>query len=62
MPNIIVPVCGGLIITKIGKGWGLFIFSSIITIGQIICAIGGWVENFSLLVLGRGIHGLGGES
>ena len=62
MPNMIVPVCGGLVLGKIGKGWGLFIFSAIITIGQTICAIGGWVQNFTLLVLGRGIHGLGSES
>ena len=33
MPNMIVPVCGGLVLGKIGKGWGLFIFSTIITIG-----------------------------
>ena len=62
LPNMIVPVCGGLILSKIGKGWGLFMFSSIITIGQIICAFGGWFDSFTMLVFGRGIHGLGGES
>lgn len=62
MPNMIVPVCGGLILSRIGKGWGLFIFSTIITLGQTICAFGGWLSSFKLLVLGRAIHGLGGES
>lgn len=62
LPNMIVPVCGGLILSKIGKGWGLFIFSLIITLGQVICAFGAWFDNYFLLVLGRGIHGLGSES
>lgn len=59
---MIVPVCGGLILSRIGKDWTLFIFSAIITIGQFICAIGGWVDSFTLLVIGRGIHGTGSES
>lgn len=59
---MIVPVCGGLILTKIGKGWGLLIFSLIITLGQLICAFGAWFDCFLLLVIGRGIHGLGSES
>ena len=33
LPNMIVPLFGGLILIKIGKGWGLTIFSAIITIG-----------------------------
>lgn len=61
-PNMIIPVCGGLILSRIGKDWTLFIFSAIITIGQLICAFGGWFENFTLLVIGRGIHGTGSES
>ena len=61
-PNMIVPICGGLILNTIGKGCGLFFFSTTITVGQLICAVGGWVNSFWLLVLGRGIHGMGSES
>ena len=61
LPNMIIPVCGGMMIGKIGKHWGLVIFSVIITLGQTICALGGWIECFVLLVFGRGIHGLGSE-
>lgn len=59
---MIVPVCGGMILSKIGKGWGLLIFSLIITVGQAVCAFGAWFDCFLLLVIGRGIHGLGSES
>ena len=62
MPNMIVPVCGGLILGRIGRGWGLLIFSFIITLGQFICALGGWFDCFVLLVVGRGIHGMGSET
>lgn len=61
LPNMIIPVCGGMIIGKIGRAWGLIMFSVIITLGQTICALGGWFGCFTLLVVGRGIHGLGSE-
>jgi len=35
--------------------------SSLVTAGQYILAIGGYMESFSVLVFGRIIQGLGGE-
>lgn len=62
LPNMVIPVCGGIILSKIGRSNGLILFSLIITIGQSICALGGWFDCFLLLVIGRGIHGMGSES
>ena len=46
----------------IGKDKTLMTFSTIITVGQFICACGGWIGNFTMLVVGRCIHGMGSES
>jgi MFS family permease len=59
---MILPLCGGKIIDKLGKGNGLIITSVILTAGQILITIGGKYEKFTFLVLGRGLFGIGNET
>ena len=47
---------------KLGVRLGLILFTVIITIGQFIFAIGGYRENFAIMLVGRFIFGLGGEN
>jgi len=62
MPNMILPIFGGLFLDKIGIRSGLLLFTSILTIGQLVFMMGGYQANFNLMLAGRVIFGLGGES
>lgn len=53
LPNIVLPMFSGVLLTKIGYGNGLLLTSFIILIGQIIQAMGGYRTSFNLLLLGR---------
>ena len=41
---------------------GLILFTVVLTIGQLVFTIGGYEESYSIMMLGRFIFGLGGES
>ena len=59
--NVIIPLFGGLLIDKLSIRIALFLFSSTIIIGQTIFMIGGAQLNYTLMLIGRLIFGLGGE-
>ncbi|EGR34415.1 major facilitator superfamily domain protein [Ichthyophthirius multifiliis] len=63
-PNIALPLFGGIFIDIVGVRKGIFIFTFILIIGQLLCSIGVLhsVNNFSVILVGRVIFGLGGES
>lgn len=61
-PNIIFPFFGGVLIDKIGVRVAIFIFSSILIVGQIIFMIGGYSQSFGILLFGRVVFGIGSES
>lgn len=62
LPNIIIPLFGGFLIQKIGKGNGLILTSFLVTVGQVLSSIGGFTKSFALLIFGRALYGIGGET
>ncbi len=61
-PNILLPMFGGILIDRLGIRIGIIFFSSLLIIGQFFVMLGGIWTNYNLLILGRVIFGLGGES
>ena len=56
------PVLGGIFLDKIGIGPGLIFFTVIIAFGQFVVCIGGYMTNFGVMVFGRALYGVGGDS
>jgi len=62
-PNVILPLVGGYLMDSVfGIRLGTNIFAFIICIGQVAFALGGVIDSFVLMQLGRFIFGIGGES
>jgi len=61
IPNIILPLFGGMFLDRFGIRTGLVLFTFILTIGQFVYMVGGFKNNFNLLLAGRIIFGMGGE-
>ncbi len=61
MPNIILPFIGGYMVMKLGVRSTYLLFSALVMIGQLICAIGCQYTSINIMLLGRMIFGLGGE-
>ena len=61
-PNIILPLLGGLLIDRMGIRIGVILFSFLLIVGQFFFMLGGIMKSYGLLILGRVIFGLGGES
>jgi len=59
---MVLPLFGGILIDKIGIRLGLILFTVVLTIGQLVFTIGGYQESYWIMMLGRFIFGLGGES
>ena len=62
IPNIFLPMAGGLLIDKVGLYFSLTLFSSLCLTGQLLVAVGCSVGSIELMLLSRFIFGLGGES
>lgn len=62
MPNIILPFFGGMLIDKIGVRKSIIIFSFTLILGQGIVVIGGYTLIYYVMLLGRGVFGMGSES
>ena len=61
-PNTVVPILGGIFVSKYGEKISALLFSLIIFIGQMVFTFGIWSNSYSLMVAGRVIFGLGGEN
>ena len=61
-PNAILPLFGGYFVDKFGTNICLFVFSGLLTVGQALFAIGLSSSSYPLMVTGRVVFGLGGES
>lgn len=59
--NIILPLVGGFLIDKLSIRLSLFVFSSILIVGQSVFLVGGSTMNYTCMLIGRLIFGLGGE-
>lgn len=62
LPNVILPVVGGVLIFKFGYRTMFLVFGISVLIGQLIFSIGCSIKNIPLMLFGRIIFGLGGES
>ena len=62
VPNVILPFFGGYFVDRLGVRMCLIIFSILITLGQLVFAIGLSAKSWPLMFLGRVVFGLGGEN
>ncbi|KAJ3271660.1 hypothetical protein HDV01_006439 [Terramyces sp. JEL0728] len=62
IPNMFLPFFSGYISNKIGSSNFLILLSSLITTGQFFFAIGTQMKNIYIMLFGRLIFGLGGET
>jgi MFS family permease len=57
-PNVILSLIGGVLVDRVlGVRIGTVVFSLLITVGQVIFALGGIVDNFNLMLVGRFVFG-----
>ena len=61
VPNIILPLLGGIFVDKVGIRFALILFCFATTLGQLIFSKGGFEDSYMTMLLGRFIFGLGGE-
>jgi len=62
VPNIIIPLIGGILLDKIGSRKSLLLFTVCVLIGQGVVTIGGYGNNFGVMLVGRMLFGMGSES
>eukprot|EP00900_Chrysochromulina_parva_P027597 jgi/Chrpa1/9471/Chrysochromulina_OHIO_Genome00018056-RA len=62
IPNIVLPLFGGLLVDKAGLYISLNLFSALILVGQAVFATGCSLGSLPLMLVGRFLFGLGGES
>ncbi|KAG5461761.1 MAG: major facilitator superfamily domain-containing protein, partial [Olpidium bornovanus] len=61
-PNVVLPVIGGLLVDRLGPARMLVGFTLCVIVGQSMFAWGVSTRSFGLMVFGRLVFGLGGES
>ena len=62
IPNMALPIFGGILLDSVGIRSGLIMFCVVLTIGQFVFMLGGYNLNYSEMLAGRVIFGMGGES
>jgi nitrate/nitrite transporter NarK len=62
LPNIILPLLGGLVIDRISIRVALALYAFFLIIGQSIFAYGTSQKDFTIMIIGRIVFGFGGES
>lgn len=62
VPNIFLPMVGGVLVDKVGLYLSLNLFSALILAGQLVLSIGCSLHSLPLMLVGRFLFGLGGES
>lgn len=62
LPNVVLPLFGGFLIDKWGQGRMILSFSLLVFCGQLVIAFGCSIKSFSVILLGRFLFGIGGES
>jgi MFS family permease len=63
IPNLVLPLIGGVLIDRLGVRFGLMLFLTLIAVGSGIVAIAPYMSNsFAIMLLGRFIFGLGSEA
>ncbi|KAI8803498.1 major facilitator superfamily domain-containing protein [Cladochytrium replicatum] len=62
LPNIFLPLFGGMLVDSVGPTFTLLGFSSLVCLGQFLFSLGIALKQFPLMLVGRVVFGLGGES
>jgi MFS family permease len=62
IPNVALPLFGGMFLDKIGIRVGLMLFTVTVLAGQCVFMMGGYAANYPLMLVGRVVFGMGGES
>ncbi|KAJ1568819.1 hypothetical protein HK096_005210, partial [Nowakowskiella sp. JEL0078] len=62
LPNIFLPLIGGILIDVLGPAKMLLLFSSLVCIGQSVFSAGISYRHFPTIAFGRFLFGVGGES
>ena len=62
LPNLILPLLGGMLLDSLGIRTGLILFCVILFAGQALFTMGGANGNYEMMLAGRGVFGAGGES
>ncbi|MBM4353870.1 MAG: major facilitator superfamily domain-containing protein 1 [Deltaproteobacteria bacterium] len=62
IPNVIILIFGGILIDRIGSRMGGGLFAGVCLAGTILTAIGGHVESYGMMFLGRVLFGSGVEA
>lgn len=62
LPNMILPLLGGILLDSIGVRMGLIFFCAVLTCGQFLFMLGGYAGSYDEMIAGRVVFGLGGES
>ncbi|KAI8900435.1 major facilitator superfamily domain-containing protein [Globomyces pollinis-pini] len=62
LPNIILPLIGGILMDKLDSNITLVIFSLLVCMGQAIFSFGVEKKQYSLMLIGRFLFGLGSET
>lgn len=62
LPNLFMPIVGGILVDRVGPTRMLMIFVCIVCVGQILFTWGVSVKTYWLMILGRILFGIGGES
>ena len=61
-PNLVMPIISGILVDSIGPTKMLITFSIVLILGQFLFALAINTNIFSLMIIGRIIAGIGGES
>lgn len=62
IPNYVAVPISGLLLSRYGVGPCILLFTSLVFIGASLNFIGVYTHTFWLLLVGRGVYGLGGEA
>jgi len=62
IPNLILPLFGGILFDKYGNRVCLMWFTSLLMLGQGIFTFGGYKMKYWVMLLGRAVFGIGSES
>ncbi|ETV85102.1 hypothetical protein H257_02960 [Aphanomyces astaci] len=62
VPNMVLPLFGGVLTDKFGPRYVLVATTSLMLLGQIVFATGNSLQNLPIMLGGRVIFGLGGET
>ena len=62
IPNIFLPFIGGVVVDYLGVRIGIFFFSIMIVMGQTLVCVGGYLQSYVIMIMGRILFGLGGEN